>query len=200
MASVGNCFRRFMSVITAVLLALSTIIYAVCLSVVVFREVKRDRFTVFHMLSVAFCSLSLFCYAALHCISLKQRYLLYIITFVLLITFGFLTHSTGLTLLVVLDCRDLGILNHSEFFDALNNPAELTSMLNESGTIDNETAVIGKSGRAVHSCSLHSMVVFAASVTALFQMLALFDVQKVLVEKTKKKMYNVDVCGVPCVK
>nr|CCC92184.1 conserved hypothetical protein [Trypanosoma congolense IL3000] len=186
--SIVTCMRRSLSMIITVLMATCTCAYAVCMAIIMHREKRLSVISIPHIFSIILCGASVYGYGMLHCVSQRNRYLLHIITLVLICALCCIGQSIGLTSLTIYTCDDLGLINVTNFDNLLEQEPNFPAA--DEDVVVNNTTSEDFSVRPVRHCMLNTAAFMCAIINALLQIFALFDVQKVLLEKEKERTYG----------
>ncbi|KAG8348400.1 hypothetical protein TRVL_00777 [Trypanosoma vivax] len=182
-ASVCRILHRSLSLILAIILTSLTVIYSIGGGYFVKRIGSTEGDGIAHILAIVFSCVGALGYISLHFLPRRSRYLLYLITIVLLCSIWLLFHSSGLLAPVVNDCNMTLFGNYTHMADLVADihRQDNDSLLN----ITNETIVRGRLGEPVRECKLSALMCITAVTTGIAQFFALLDIQKVTVSRAE---------------
>ncbi|RNF03290.1 hypothetical protein TraAM80_05853 [Trypanosoma rangeli] len=187
MGTVCEFLRKFLSLILGVLLALCTLMYVIGTGRVITLEHNFAHAGFAHFLGILFSIFTAICYIFLHFVPRKAYRLLYFISVMLVITMFFVAHSLGLAGPVISDCNELGIINYSEIVAKWKHMGTMGVIFDNA---TNTKVVIGRLGEPVRNCVPQELTFASALMMLILQVIALFDVQKVLLTRVKSKTYG----------
>ncbi|RNF18201.1 uncharacterized protein Tco025E_04586 [Trypanosoma conorhini] len=187
MSAVLSFLRKFLSLILGVLLAIFTLLYVIGTGRVITLEQNFAHAGFAHFLGIIFSIVTVICYISLHFVPRKAYRLLYFISVMLVITMFLVAHSLGLSAPVMSDCNELGLLNYSEIVGKWKKMGTMGVIFNNA---TNSKEVIGKLGEPVRNCVPQELTFASALLMLILQVIALFDVQKVLLTRVKSKTYG----------
>lgn len=180
--------RKFSSLILALIMAVITLLYVIGAGRVITLTHSMGKSGFAHFLGIIFAIITVIGYIALHFVPRKAYRLLYALTCLFILTMFLVAHSLGLSAPVVTDCNKLKMIDY-------RNLANISS-LDDLGKIiaakddDNSTVVIGTLGQRVYNCMENELLFAAAFINLILYVIALFDVQMVLLSRVKSKTYG----------
>lgn len=175
--------RKFFSLILALAMAFFTMLYVIGAGVVTTQAKSFSKSGFAHFLGIVFSIVSVIGYLILHFVPRKAYRLLYAITFLMLTTMFLVAHSMGLAAPVVADCNAAGSLNFTGNYTGIGS---IGSILDD----NNENVTIGRLGEPVAQCKSNALLFAASFVNMFLYVIALFDVQTVLLARVKSKTYG----------
>ncbi|KPI84542.1 hypothetical protein ABL78_6404 [Leptomonas seymouri] len=175
--------RKFFSLIIAILMAIITILYVVGAGMVVTQAKSFGKSGFAHFLGIVFSIVTVIGYVILHFVPRKAYRLLYALTFILLTTMFLVSHSWGLSAPVVQDCNINGNLHINTNWSGIGS---IGNVLGE----DNVNITVGSLGQPVAQCNGNALLFAAAFLNMILYIIALFDVQTVLLARVKSKTYG----------
>ncbi|KAG5485010.1 hypothetical protein LSCM1_07090 [Leishmania martiniquensis] len=186
-ASVCDTFlgflRKFFSLILAISMAFMTLLYVIGAGVVTTQAKSFSKSGFAHFLGIFLSIASVIGYLILHFVPRKAYRLLYGVTFLMLTTVFLVAHSMGLAAPVVADCNAAGSLHFTGNYTGIGS---IGSILND----DNQNVTIGRLGEPVAQCKSNALLFAAAFINMFIYVVALFDVQTVLLARVKSKTYG----------
>lgn len=173
--------RKFFSLILALLIIATSFIYVVGACIIISKDKSFGNSGFAHFLGVLAAILTAIGYIALHFVPRKAYRLLYGLTFMFLVSMFLLAHSLGLSAPTVTDCNaDVSYLNLSwEDWTNIGHVAQ-----------GNDSTIIGSMGQKVTQCGANGALFAGAFMTLILYIIALFDVQTVLLTRVKSKTYG----------
>lgn len=181
--TVLSFLRKFFSLIIAILMALITVLYVVGAGIVITGAKSFGRSGFAHFLGIVFAIVTVIGYIILHFVPRKAYRLLYALTFILLTTMFLVAHSWGLSAPTVQDCNTAGALHVNTTWGGMGS---IGSWLG-----DNDVNVtIGTLGQPLGQCSGNALLFAAAFLNMILYVIALFDIQTVLLARVKSKTYG----------
>ncbi|KAG5510324.1 hypothetical protein JKF63_07652 [Porcisia hertigi] len=181
--SVLSFLRKFFSLILALAMAFFTVLYIAGAGSVITHAKSFSKSGFAHFLGIIFGIASVIGYLILHFVPRKAYRLLYAVSFTLLTTVFLVAHSMGLAAPVVADC------NAAHRLDIIGNYTGIGSIgkiLDE----DEGNVTIGRLGEPVAQCRGNALLFAAAFINMFIYVIALFDVQTVLLARVKSKTYG----------
>ncbi|KAG5510739.1 hypothetical protein GH5_06963 [Leishmania sp. Ghana 2012 LV757] len=175
--------RKFFSLILAISIAFMTLLYVVGAGVVTTRAKSFSKSGFAHFLGIVFAIASVIGYLFLHFVPRKAYRLLYGVTFLMLTTVFLVSHSMGLAAPVVADCSAANSLHFTGNYTGIGS---IGSILDD----DNKNITIGRLGEPVAQCKSNALLFAAAFINMFLYVIALFDVQTVLLARVKSKTYG----------
>ncbi|GET86559.1 hypothetical protein, conserved [Leishmania tarentolae] len=175
--------RKFFSLILAMAMAFFTLLYVIGAGMTTTHAKSFSKSGFAHFLGVVFAIVSVIGYLILHFVPRKAYRLLYAITFLMLTTMFLVAHSMGLAAPVVADCNAAGSLNFMSNYTGIGS---IGSILDD----NNENVTIGRLGEPVAQCKSNALLFAASFINMFLYMIALFDVQTVLLARVKSKTYG----------
>lgn len=164
--TVLSFIRKFFSLILAILIAVATLLYVVGAGIAITKEKSFGNSGFAHFLGILASLIVAIGYLALHFVPRKAYRLLYALTFLFLAALFLVAHSLGLASYAVTKC------NADHEYDNM-------SLTNVTTDIRSQTA-----------CSGNGVLFAGAFLNVLFYMVAIFDVQAVLLSRVKSKTYG----------
>ncbi|EPY36950.1 hypothetical protein STCU_00325 [Strigomonas culicis] len=158
-----------------------TLLYVIAAGRVVTLEKSMGHAGFAHFLAIVFSIVTAICYLILHFVPRKAYRLLYALTFLLIITMFLVSHSIGLVGPTVTDC---GTFSHN--FTKNWTMGSIGEIIAD----DNTTAKVGSLGQTVANCSLNELTFAAGFINIVMYIIAIFDVQNVLLSRVKSKTYG----------
>ncbi|KPA76028.1 hypothetical protein ABB37_08170 [Leptomonas pyrrhocoris] len=181
--TVLSFLRKFFSLIIAILMAVITVLYVVGVGIVVTGAKSFGKSGFAHFLGILFAIVTVIGYIILHFVPRKAYRLLYALTFILLTTMFLVAHSWGLAAPVVQDCQRNGNLHINTTWGGIGS---IGTVLGE----DNVTITIGSLGEPIAQCNGNAILFAAAFLNMILYVIALFDIQTVLLARVKSKTYG----------
>jgi hypothetical protein len=181
--TVLSFLRKFFSLIVAVLMAIITVLYVVGAGMVITQAKSFGKSGFAHFLSIIFSIVTVIGYIILHFVPRKAYRLLYGLTFILLATMFLVAHSWGLAAPVVQDCNREGNIHFDKNW---TGPGSIGTILGK----DNSTIKIGSLGEPIAQCNGNALLFAAAFLNTILYIIALFDIQTVLLARVKSKTYG----------
>lgn len=175
--------RKFFSLILAILMAVITLLYVVGAGMVITGAKSFGKSGFAHFLGIIFAIATVIGYLILHFVPRKAYRLLYAVTFLILTTTFLVAHSMGLSAPVVSDCNAIGGINISVNYTGIGS---IGQMLNDK----NENVTTGTLGEPVAQCNGNALLFAAAFINMFLYVIAVFDVQTVLLARVKSKTYG----------
>lgn len=157
--------RKFFSLLMAIIIAAATVIYVVGAGVVITKDKSMGNSGFAHFLGVLSAIITAIGYVALHFVPRKAYRLLYALTILFLLSLFLVSHSLGLAAIAVTKCNSDG-----EY-------GEGTGMLNPEGIL-------------ASACTGNGVIFAGAFLNVILYIIALFDVQAVLLSRVKSKTYG----------
>jgi hypothetical protein len=165
---------KFFSLIIACCLGVSNFVYLIGTLRLIFSLQRFKRLEVAHFLGLGFALSANVCYLVLHFIPKKKYSLMHVLTGLLLLSLFFTGLSMGVTGPTVDDCND-GIQEAEHNVEDSFRDLNLTTVRK------------GALGQSLGTCR-DDTVIFAASILLnFFQIVALFDVQRLLLSRIRNK-------------
>lgn len=181
--TVLSFLRKFFSLIIAILMALITVLYVVGAGIVITGAKSFGRSGFAHFLGIIFAIVTVIGYIILHFVPRKAYRLLYALTFILLSTMFLVAHSWGLSAPVVQDCNKAGGIHLNTTWAG---PGSIGTILGD----DNVNETIGTLGEPIAQCNGNALLFAAAFLNMILYVIALFDIQTVLLARVKSKTYG----------
>lgn len=178
-----NFLRKFFSLIIALLMAVFTLLFVIAAAIIISKNKSFGKAGFAHFLAIIFSICTVICYLILHFVPRKAYRLLYALTFLLLTTTFLVSHSFGLVAIDVNDCRISGSLSVNASWSGFGDVGSILG--------DNDANVtIGSLGQPVSNCGTNALLFAAAFLNLILYIVALFDVQTVLLARVKSKTYG----------
>ncbi|AIN96154.1 hypothetical protein LPMP_100840 [Leishmania panamensis] len=175
--------RKFFSLILAIAMGFLTLLYVIGAGVVTTQAKSFSKSGFAHFLGIIFAITSAMGYLILHFVPRKAYRLLYALTFIMLTTVFLVSHSMGLAAPVVADCGVAGSLNFTGNYTGIGS---IGSILND----ENQNVTIGRLGQPVAQCKGNALLFAASFLNMFLYVIALFDVQTVLLARVRSKTYG----------
>lgn len=159
--------RKFFSLLLAILIAIATLIYVIGAGIVITKEKSFGNSGFAHFLAILSSLVVAIGYIALHFVPRKAYRLLYALTFLFLLSLFLISHSLGLAAYSVTECN----ANHEYDNTGLSN-------------------ITGGGINIQSACAGNGVLFAGAFLNILFYLVAIFDVQAVLLSRVKSKTYG----------
>jgi hypothetical protein len=167
---------KFFSLILSILCALCTFIYLIGVIRLIGTR-GATRLQVPHFIGLCFAVGSTVAYLVLHFIPRKAYRLMYALTALLVFSVVFVGHSMGVTAPTVDDCSG-DILSTTR--------GAITDIANKTQNGDPK----GDLGQSLGDCTDETIIFSASLVLVLTQTVAIFDVQRLLLDRVRAKTYG----------
>ncbi|CUE72167.1 transmembrane protein, putative [Bodo saltans] len=186
---VGGFCSKFFSIIIAVLLDIITLIYTIGAGHLVRVTDSFTSIGFAHFLGIVSAIASAALYTLLHFVPKRAYRLLYLITFVNVLSLFLVSHSMGLTAPTVDDCDDLGAFSNATAILAnqTSSIGDITWVILHGG---NATAAVGRLGQSLGDCTTFALTFATALLIIILQLVALFDTQRMLLTRVRSKTYG----------
>lgn len=181
--TVLSFLRKFFSLIIAILMALLTVLYVVGAGMVITGAKSFGKSGFAHFLGIVFSIITVIGYIILHFVPRKAYRLLYALTFILLTTMFLVGHSWGLSAPVVQDCNAAGGIHVNTNWSGIGS---IGKVLGD----DNVNITVGSLGEPVAQCNGNALLFASAFLNSILYVIALFDIQTVLLARVKSKTYG----------
>lgn len=181
--TVLSFMRKFFSLFIAILIAIITVLYVVGAGIVITGAKSFGKSGFAHFLGIIFAIVTVIGYIILHFVPRKAYRLLYALTCTLLVTMFLVAHSWGLSAPVVQDCNNNGNIHFDKNWTGIGG---IGVILGD----DSKNYTIGSLGEPVAQCSGNALLFAAAFLNMILYIVALFDVQTVLLARVKSKTYG----------
>lgn len=179
----GTFFRRFFTLIVLVSSMVSCFIYTVGVLRYIRSIGQFKRLEIPHFMALVLAVASTVIYCLLHCSPKKMYRLMYGLSVLLVLSIGMLSHSLGITAPVVDDCDEMSatqLLNSTRAGLHFGNLTSVQTIAVNTGSL----------GQSLGNCVDNQVIFAGAFMLATFQILALFDVQRMLLERVRTKTYG----------
>ena len=173
---------KFLSLIVGVLMAVGVFVYLIGVARYLAAHSGFERLEVPHFFGLAASLVSTVSYLILHCIPKKAYRLLYFVTVSLILSIVMSSHSMGVTGPTVDECDEL----------PTNSLNFLGEQLQSASRNNTQTASlrIGALGQSLGACEDQAIIFSGCTILLLFQMIAIFDVQRLLLQRVRSKTYG----------
>ena len=178
---------RLFSLIVGILCGIAGLVFAIG----VFREINRNNslgnIGFANFLAFLFSSTATALYLFLHFIPRKVYRLMYLLTALFMLGIFFASHSLGLSAPMVDDCNNLGIADAAFWANATTNLGSIGYAI---AAGSNVSTLIGRLGQPITDCVDNQIIFAGAFMLIVFQIVAVFDVQRMLLVRVKSKTYG----------
>ncbi|EPY42729.1 hypothetical protein AGDE_01194 [Angomonas deanei] len=163
-----------------------TLLYVIGAGRLITVEKNFGKIGFAHFLGIVFSIVTAIAYVILHFVPRKAYRLLYGITFLLLLTFFLVAHSLGIAAPTVSDCNaDFSFKNITDW--ANQHMGDATTIFDNS---TGRNVTYGTMGQEIVNCSMDELLFAAAFINLILYVIAVFDVQNVLLSRVKSKTYG----------
>ena len=179
-------FGTFFSLITAVCSCIGCFVYVIGVLRFVNTQQTFYRTEVAHFIGMLFAIASTLGYLALFFVAKKSYRVLYLLTFIIVLSLFLVSHSLGLVAPTVDDCDELGVFING----FVNRTYTDASNIGNSLRGGNVTEIRGSLGQSLGNCVDSELIFAGAFLLLVFQMVTLFDLQRTLIGRVKSKTYG----------
>jgi hypothetical protein len=191
-----SAVTRFCSLTVACSMFVGVIVYMVGVMKLLGSWGSMERIVLAHFIAMMFAIVALVGYVWLFLKGQRQVQFMTVLTGILIIAFTLVGHSIGIAVPTVADCGgNFSVINVAQTVGEVaggvaGGIANGISNISHNRTINGFTHPRGSYSQSLVGCHDQSIVLGGALVTAIFELVAIFDVQRVLLRRVRAKTYG----------